>query len=741
MLQPFRVSVDFKQKKSIIEPVVTQLDDLTFVVTVFDNGEPAVIDGSSYRFVSRREDDKTFYADGVKTGDNEITFDLGRPEVSLVGNVKAAIQIFNADMERLSSFTFNYTVVEDISIAGVVTDNDQTLLEMVIQEGPGLVDYFTQAKPLVEQYTNYVDDLTAVQSQVSQHDTQIRDNTLQLGENTKQLNGINNVKEYDVVGDGIVGDSDKLQAMVDTVRANIISLGLKQFYTIDIPSGTYIIDKQVKVSPYIKFRSTGIVIFKLTFNGTAFWISPTEGDPTFAQSGNTYYLNKNIWNRGDYFDGSNGGFIFTTELDKNTTGNNTVAIEFGDRNASSNAFTPVSRYTINNVNVFALNAAFKWNGVNHYIGTYKHCHLEGNNHALWSVSMYSGNSQNAGENFIFDNCIIAQSKQEAFLLECGGHDISFNNCSFDFNVSPVIRSKYSGICLRVNNCYLEMIGDGTGDELFYQAENTIAGSDYRRNSLYTKNFIMYINRPSQIIKNVANAGGTFINLFLDLEIELRYQEADVTYPYNLQDRFLVDTAQNITLFKHRIVNANLRRNLVCKDLNLLSNGDFSKSALNADLTVSGSDPYWFIGYKSATSNPTVVAEGIGGSNCLKWTINTAGNNSIQLNGLYKIPVEAGEQLFFSSLFRTDKIDNNCQFIYRFEFYDANNTLLSTSNYYDFVTGLSGVQTIDSTQFRLSRSFGIAQVPPGATQVKPILIPANHQGTTMWLDDIHFSKSK
>lgn len=556
-----------------------------------------------------------------------------------------------------------------------------------------------------------------------------------------RVSGINNIKQYNVVGDGIAGDSDSIQAMINTVRQNVINNGLTSFYTIEIPSGTYIIDKEIKMSPYIKLKSNGIVIFKLTFNGTAFWIAPTAGDPTYAQSGPTYYLNKNIWNRGDYFDGSNGGFIFTTALDKSTTGNNTAAIEFGDRSATSNSFTPVSRYTLQNVNVFSLNAAFKWNGVNHYIGTYKNCHIEGNNHAVWLVSLSGGNALNSGENFNFENCIIAQQAQESFLLECAGHDLSFTDSSFDFNASPVIRSKYSGTSIRVNNCYLEMIGDGTGNELFYQSENTVVGTDYRRNSLYTKNFIMYIKRPSQIIKNIANSSGSFINLFLDLELEMRYSEADVTLPYNLQDRFLVDTAQNITFFKHRIVNASLRRNLVSKDFNLLSNGDFSRSTLNADLTVNASDPYWFVGYKSATSNPIIVAEGIGGSNCLKWTITTVGNNSIQLNHLFKIPVEAGEQLQFSSIFRTDKIDNNSQFIYRFEFYDANNVLLTTINYYDFATGTAGLQTIDGTQFRLSRSFGIAQVPSGATQVKPILIPANMQGATVWLDDIHFSKSK
>jgi hypothetical protein len=53
------MSADFKQKTQIREPIVTQYDDLIFVVSVFDNGDPAVIDDLSYKFVSRRQDNKS----------------------------------------------------------------------------------------------------------------------------------------------------------------------------------------------------------------------------------------------------------------------------------------------------------------------------------------------------------------------------------------------------------------------------------------------------------------------------------------------------------------------------------------------------------------------------------------------------------------------------------------------------------------------------------------------------------
>jgi hypothetical protein len=252
---------------------------------------------------------------------------------------------------------------------------------------------------------------------------------------------------------------------------------------------------------------------------------------------------------------------------------------------------------------------------------------------------------------------------------------------------------------------------------------------------------MYLKRPSQIIKNVANSSGSFINLFVDLELELRYLESDISQPTNLADRFLVDVNQNINILKHRIVNTSIRRSLVSKDLNLLSNGDFARSTLNADLSVASSDPYWFVGFRSATTGPTVVAEGISGGNCLKWTINTPSAWSIRLESLFKIPVEAGEQLLFNALYRTDKIDNVAQMTYRYEFYDDNNVLISTLNYFDFFTSAVGVQNIDNTQWRMPRGLGVMQVPAGAKTVKPILIVANTSGTTFWLDDIQFSKTK
>src|SRR5690606_35947355 len=139
MIQPFHIEVDFKQKKQIREPIVTQLDDLIFTVSVFDNGRPVELNGS-YKMVTKRPDSKSFFVEGVKTGENEITFDLGKAEVEKTGKVLAAIQLFDTNNQRISSFPFSFNVVEDLSLAQQPTSQERTLLEIVIQEGPSIVE-------------------------------------------------------------------------------------------------------------------------------------------------------------------------------------------------------------------------------------------------------------------------------------------------------------------------------------------------------------------------------------------------------------------------------------------------------------------------------------------------------------------------------------------------------------------------------------------------------------------------
>lgn len=156
VIKPFNIEVDFKQKVQIREPFVTQYDDVSFLVSVLDRGEPVEIDAAT-RLVSRRPDGKPFHVNGIVIEPNKILFDLGQSEVSMVGKVDALIQLRYPRKSgtihspiRVSSFSFSYNVTEDLSIDGEVTNEDKTIIERVVQDGPDLMDFFERNKPLVE---------------------------------------------------------------------------------------------------------------------------------------------------------------------------------------------------------------------------------------------------------------------------------------------------------------------------------------------------------------------------------------------------------------------------------------------------------------------------------------------------------------------------------------------------------------------------------------------------------------
>src|SRR5690606_32535593 len=153
MIKPFDIVVDFKQKTKFREPVVTQFDDIVFTVSVLDDNKPIDLTGS-YKLVTKRSDNKSFYVDGVTTGDSKIQFELGKAEVEKIGKATAVVQLIDESTERISSFPFSFMVVEDISLAQQPTTGEKTLLEIVIEEGPGLIEYFNEKKPLLEQIEN-----------------------------------------------------------------------------------------------------------------------------------------------------------------------------------------------------------------------------------------------------------------------------------------------------------------------------------------------------------------------------------------------------------------------------------------------------------------------------------------------------------------------------------------------------------------------------------------------------------
>ncbi|WHX89888.1 hypothetical protein [Peribacillus simplex] len=562
----------------------------------------------------------------------------------------------------------------------------------------------------------------------------------QSKETSKQINGVINSKQFGVIGDGKVGDSDSIQSMIDSCRQSTLSSTLTKQYTLEFPSGKYIIDKEIKMSPFVKIKPIGYVEFCVTHNGTGFHITPNSDDPIYNNFGNTPgHLAKNSWNRGKYFDGSNGAVVFTTTINNDDPLTKTIAIELGSRDPNSGKNNPISRYVLENVNIYDFDVAIKNNAVNNYLGTYKNCHLELNNHAVTFKTPVSGKQINSGENFLFDNCIIAGSKKEAILVDVMGHDITFENCSFDYNSSPVFKSLSSGTSIRLNNCYLEKIGDGIKGQLIYQAESHRSGETNGHNSFYIKNLITFLKRPTELFKNVPNSNKGYINLYLDIDgLELRYEVNKPSFHNSINDRFLVNSPKVFVMSK-KILNMSTLRSLVTKDLNLLSNSDFNLSTIDADLTELTNDSYWFVAERKGVSNPIIKKEGLSKSKCLKYTI-TNSENYVKLENKFMYNVEAGETLLMSALVKLDKVSKKTDINFSLECYDANTTLIQTLTYNDrlnFDVG-SGVKV---GSFRLFHSVGSFYIPNGVFKLKPILIVVNTDSKVIFIDDIHLVKSK
>lgn len=209
MIKPFSIEVDFKLKKQIKEPVVTQFDDVIFTITVFDNATPAELDGT-YKLVSHRVDGKNFYVDGVKTGTNVITFDLGKSEVELIGKVTSLVQLFDVNNQRTSSFPFTFSVVSDLSLDEQPTSTERSLLEIVIQDGPGLVEFIKEKQPLIEQFTN---DQTNLQ-------TQINSANEQLAETATKTQAVNTAKATGTLNPYQTLLSESFKDLLDYVSLN-----------------------------------------------------------------------------------------------------------------------------------------------------------------------------------------------------------------------------------------------------------------------------------------------------------------------------------------------------------------------------------------------------------------------------------------------------------------------------------------------------------------------------------------
>lgn len=185
----FSVPVDFKKATYINEPVVTQNDNIIFVVEVFDDGIAFDLSSiSTFTLVSDRPGLQPIQTVGAKTATNEITFKLGSNETEKIGKINATIQLYDMD-GRISTVPFTYQVRKDPNKDYIPSTDEQTLIELVLGEGPAILNAAQQA---VLDAQMLADNLI--------HDGEY-DNTKQYFKNNEaRVNGYSYVATQDTLG-------------------------------------------------------------------------------------------------------------------------------------------------------------------------------------------------------------------------------------------------------------------------------------------------------------------------------------------------------------------------------------------------------------------------------------------------------------------------------------------------------------------------------------------------------------
>lgn len=140
----YQLTADIKKRTQTAQSVtVTENDSVRFELTVTDNGAPITTaqlkELTTATLASTRPDGQVIVRKGRVSG-SVIVFEFGNVETAVVGKVGAVIQLYTSDKSRVSTISFQYEVVNDpTGDTFVPLKREQTLIESVIHDGPGII--------------------------------------------------------------------------------------------------------------------------------------------------------------------------------------------------------------------------------------------------------------------------------------------------------------------------------------------------------------------------------------------------------------------------------------------------------------------------------------------------------------------------------------------------------------------------------------------------------------------------
>lgn len=197
----YDIDVDIKQKTAIKQPTVTQNDAVVFNFRVFDDGRIYNIQsGTTFTMITTRKGKPPVMTEGQATGENTVQFKLGTTELEVVGYVEAVIQVYDAE-GRVSTIPFKYEVLNDPSNDYVPSEDEETLIQRVLGDGPQIIEEAEQATTnaynAVQNVGQAIDDITSTNQSIQEAEALrvIAENEREANEDERQTNTTNAINQ------------------------------------------------------------------------------------------------------------------------------------------------------------------------------------------------------------------------------------------------------------------------------------------------------------------------------------------------------------------------------------------------------------------------------------------------------------------------------------------------------------------------------------------------------------------
>ena len=540
-----------------------------------------------------------------------------------------------------------------------------------------------------------INDINDLNNKITETGSQLETNTKGIDKLAKHTEGYVNATSYKCNKKNCNGGCNGIKANGihdDTSGINKIISDISKLYTMEkyngnintiaFPSGQYRITSQIKVPFYIHFKMLGNVVFLTEVaNNSAIWFTPVDDLP--IDYNKDWFRGKTV---GDLIDGSTGGLFIKNNLStvsyddwENCDKQGSIGLEIGSRKQTT-PWRVESFTSLRNVRIELFSIGLQTNSYHFYINKFTKI-LTAFNDINISIGLTNGGND-SGENISFDFSTIADSKV-GVLINKGGYDIVFDNCSIDYNYLAFVNEKSTGSNIICNDCNIEgfysTIYNNTltspkiplKSEYFGLYKNISSDGFYSSSLILNNTKLVPTKGTGKIIDGVQGRTNVIFNdvyLITPMEAE----------PYFYLDDWLFMCTDNVEVLKNKIYYIDRYLGAFSKkDFSLTQYPTFketvSETALTSGTKINGNTMELWENTnltKYEISNNTSI------NNLRLKLIGTSGEKKVKLQTSNSINVVPGDKLIMTCSFACN--DNITVKMY-LQYLDKNNNIIGSSS--------------------------------------------------------------